>query len=60
MFKVVRAGRTDRFVNGCDIEKVNGSVRAINIAPVSPGMAPTITPDAVPIIINTNGNGVKT
>ena len=40
------------------IEKVSGSVNAINIAPVSPGIAPTMTPREVPSAISPNADGV--
>lgn len=39
------------------MEKVNGKVRAINIAPVNPGMAPTITPKLVPKAIKAKAAG---
>ena len=41
------------------IENVNGSVNAISIAPVSPGIAPTMTPRDVPNAISPNAVGVN-
>ena len=40
------------------MENVNGNVSAISIAPVSPGIAPTMTPSEVPSAISTNEFGV--
>ncbi len=41
------------------MEKVSGSVSAISIAPVRPGMAPTTIPRLVPSAISANGTGEK-
>ena len=41
------------------IENVRGKVSAINIAPVNPGMAPTIIPRLVPTAISSRELGVK-
>jgi hypothetical protein len=41
------------------IENVRGKVRAINIAPVNPGMAPTMIPRLVPTAISSRELGVK-
>ena len=41
------------------MEKVNGKLKAISIAPVNPGTAPTITPRLVPRAINAKAGGDK-
>jgi hypothetical protein len=43
---------------GFCMEKVNGNVSAINMAPVSPGIAPTTIPSETPSTIKKQGQGV--